>query len=366
MLRPWKRSMILAEKSKLMKNTITFFRTKYLLLLGLMAFTIAVIGQSKINMNNRFQINKDGSYVTFGTTLAGFPVIKGSLKAYQATIFYDPEALDQTSATIRFGADGFSTAHDKRDEELLGEHFLDATNHPGIWFQGFDVTTTEQGLDLSGNLYIKGVTKPAKVNLEKPTLMRRAMNNLDLLMVKGSLRLNRKDFDLGTSGRYASDPMLGDEVTIEFSLMCFSYTIDYLKALYLGEKDGVKNPVGLVYEEVKANGVDKGLALMKDLVKDKQYKNDNWSGNLANIGWILMVDGYGNESLPFYKKALDMKKGHLPSLLRLGDAYTIAGKYDDAMTHFEKEWSLPERARFTHIPHMIRALDGDFIMDNMK
>lgn len=36
-------------------------------------------GQPEVNMNNRFQNNKDGSYVTFGTTMANFPVIKGAL-----------------------------------------------------------------------------------------------------------------------------------------------------------------------------------------------------------------------------------------------------------------------------------------------
>ncbi len=323
-------------------------------------------GQSQIDMNNRFQINKDGSYVNFGTTLANFPVIRGSLKAYQATIFYDPEDLKGTSATIRFGADGLSTAHDKRDEQLKGADFLDVEQFPGIWFQGFEAIPTEKGIDLKGDLYIKGVVKPVSVSLEKPTLMRKAMNNLDLMIVKGQMGINRKDFDLGTSGRYASDPMLGDEVTIEFSLMCFSYTIDYLKALYLNQKEGAANPVGLVYEEVKANGVDKGLAMVKQLSKDKNYKSDNWANHMANIGWILMVDGYGKESLPFYEKALEMDKKHLPSLLRLGDAYTIAGDYDGALAHFESEWTLPARARFTHIPHMIRALDGQFVLNEMK
>ncbi|MDW3190750.1 MAG: YceI family protein [Cytophagales bacterium] len=325
-----------------------------------------VFGQSEINMNNRFQINKDGSYVTFGTTLANFPVIKGSLKAYQATLFYDPEKPEQTSATIRFGAEGLSTAHEKRDEQLHGPDFLDASSFPGIWFQGFETEVTEQGLNLKGDLYIKGVVQPVTVRLKQPTLMRKAMNNLDLLMVNGALAINRKDFDLGTSGRYAADPMLGEEVNIEFNFMCFSYTIDYLKALYLNEKEGVPNPVGLVYEEVKQNGQENGLKLARELSKDKRYKADNWATNLANIGWILMVDGYGKESLPFYDMALQMDKGHLPSLLRLGDAFTIAGAYDDALAHFEEEWALPARSRFTHIPHMIRAIDGSFSMSDLK
>ncbi len=328
--------------------------------------TLPLQAQQKIEMGNRFQINKDGSYITFKTTMGGFPVIRGSLKAYQATIFYDPEDLMSTSATIRFGSAGFSTAHDRRDEELQGEYFLNSAKYPGIWFQGNEVKVTEKGLDLTGMLNIKNISKPVTIQIEKPTIMRGAMNKQDLMMVQGSVKINRKDFELGTTGPWGSNPMLGDEVEVEFSFMGSSYTIDYLQAAFVNESEGVKNPVGMVYNEVKTNGADRGLKMVKKLMKDDNYKSDNWPMNLANIGWILMVDGYGKESLPFYELALKQNPGHLPSLLRLGDAYTIAGQHDDALNHFKKERSLDARARFTHIPHMIMLLDGSFEMEDMK
>lgn len=328
--------------------------------------TLPLHGQQKIEMGNRFQINKDGSYVIFKTTMGGFPVIRGSLKAYQATIFYDPNDLLSTSATIRFGSAGFTTSHDKRDAELQGESFLNTANFPGIWFQGNEVKVTETGLDLTGTLNIKNISKPVTVSIEKPTIMRGAMNKQDLMMVKGNLKINRKDFELGTIGPWGANPMLGEEVEIEFSFMGTSYTIDYLKATFVREVEGRQHAVGLVYNEVKEKGVDNGLKMVKKLMKEKNYKSDNWPTNLANIGWILMVDGYGKESLPFYELALKQNSKHLPSLLRLGDAYTIAGEYDNALAHFKKERSLPERTRFTHIPHMIMLLGGNFKMENLK
>ena len=108
------------------------------------------------------------------------------------------------------------------------------------------------------------------------------------------------------------------------------------------------------------------MKLIESLSKHEAYKSDNWLSHLANIGWILMVDGYGKQSIPFYELALSYKSDHLVSLLRLGDAYTIAGEYDKALEHFKKERSLPERARFTHIPQMIMALGGDFELKEMK
>lgn len=328
--------------------------------------TFTIFAQNDINMGNRFQINKDGSYITFTTTMAGFPVIKGSLKAYQATIFYDPENIMNTSATIRFGSAGFSTAHDKRDEVLHGEHFLNKEEFPGIWFQGTEVKLTDKGFDLSGTMHIKNITKPLTIHIEKPTIMRKAMNNMDMMMVKGNLKLNRKDFELGTTGTWASNPMLGEEIEIEFSFMGTSYTIDYIKANFIRKVEDRDHAVGLVYNEVKANGVESGLNLVETLSKDKKYKSDKWLNNLANIGWILMVDGLGKESLPFYEMALKKNPNHLTSLLRLGDAYMIAGQYEDALAHYKKEWTLPARARFTHLPHMIKLLSNEFEFKDMR
>ena len=89
-------------------------------------------------------------------------------------------------------------------------------------------------------------------------MMKRAMNNLDLMIVKGSLSISRKEFKLGTSGPWSSNPMFDDEILIEFTFTGFSYTIDFLKANYVGATGGKENPVGLVYNEVKEKGLRKG------------------------------------------------------------------------------------------------------------
>lgn len=317
-------------------------------------------------MNHRYQINKDGSYIQFRTTLAGFPVIRGAVKAYQATIFYDPNNVMNSSASIRIGTEGFSTAHDKRDAVLQGPDFLNKSQFPAIWFQGTKVVPNDNGFELRGTLNIKNISKPATLHVQQPTLMPGAMNKQDLMFVKGTLKINRKEFELGTSGDWASNPMLGDEIDIEFSFMCFSYTIAYLQSNFIRQVEGRDHAVGEVYQEVKKTGIESGMELLQTLVKDERYQKDDWLANLANIGWILMVDGYGKESLPFYELALQKKPDHLSSLLRLGDALVIAGQKDKALEHFQKERALPARAKFTHIPHMIRLLSDHFELKDMQ
>ena len=316
-------------------------------------------------MNNRFQINKDGSYVTFKASYHGFPIIRGSLKAYQATIFYNPDDFQKTSATIRFGTESISTAHDKRDKVLKSPAFLDASKFPGMWFQGTKVIPTKDGFDLTGMMNINNINKEITVHIKKPTVMRKAMNLMDMMMMKGSLKINRKDFNLGTSSNF--NQMLGNEIEIEFHFLCTSYTLDYLKASYVKEiAPGMEHPVGIVYNEIKTKGLKAGKKKLEALVKTPKYAKADWMSVLANLGWILMSDNHADEALEFFNMALKRNPKHLPSLLRMGDAYVIGGHYKKALSHYSKEYSLPERARFTHLPHMIQLLKGEFELNNMK
>jgi len=338
--------------------------------LALLSLTLSIglkAQNEKINMGDRFQINKDASYVTFETSFAGFPAIRGSISAYQANIFYDPAHPERTSATIRFGSSSVSSAHPKRDEELVGANFLDAENHPGMWFTSTKATVSGNGITLDGDLYIKGITKPVQLKLEKPNVMRKGMGGRDLMMAKGGLSFNRKDFQLGVKSNYPAVGMLGDQIDIEFVIVGSNYTIDYLKSIFVGKtRDGKDNPVGLIYNEVIAKGQEAGEAEFMSLVSQKEYKGTNWLSVMANLGWILMVDGHGKEAVHFFNMALSKDPNHFVSLIRLGDALVIAGDHAGALKHYMKEYSLDPRVRFTHLPEMIKQLSGQFALKNMK
>lgn len=318
--------------------------------------------QKKIDMSDRFQINKDASYVTFETSYTGFPVIRGSLKAYQATIFYDPENVEATSATIRFGSESISTAHDRRDEVLKSEDFLNVASFPAMWFQGTEVKRTDQGMELTGTMNIKDIQKEVTIHLEKPTVMRRAFNKMDGMIVKGELSINRKDFKIGLNAQ--QNQMLGDEIKIEFSLMGTSYTLDYLKASYVRKIGGVDHPVGIVYNDIVANGLESGKKRFKALQKKKEYAKADWLGAMSDLGWILMTDGYADEALAFFKLALSQNPDHVSSILRIGDAYVIGGYYKEAAEHFKKIYE--GRPRFTHYPHLIKLITGKFELKAMQ
>ncbi len=328
--------------------------------------SLQVKGPITINMGNRYQINKDNSFIKFKVGNTGQAAIEGSISAYQATMFYDANDIMSTSITLRIGSDGMTTSDSKSSSELQRENFLNTKLFPAIWFQGSEVSPTDDGFDVSGFLNIKDITRPISVHVKLPTVMTDAQSKLDVMTAQGSLTISRKEFGLGTKGEWAALPTFSDDIEIEFSLTGVSYTIGNLEAMFGTNAEEKNQAIGLVYNEVKKNGVESGLKLVESLSSEGKYKSNNWQTNLANIGWMLLVDDMGKESLPFFDRALKTNPEHLTSLLRLGDAYMVAGQYEDALAHYKKEWNLPKRARFTHLPHMIKVLGGAFELTNMR
>ena len=106
--------------------------------------------------------------IALATTLALSPVaafadwqIDPSHTAVQIDNF-DPENLDTAKFTVTLDATAITTFWDARDTHIKGPDFLDVETFPEIAFVSTSVKTTGDGTaDVTGDLTIKDVTKPA-------------------------------------------------------------------------------------------------------------------------------------------------------------------------------------------------------------
>lgn len=81
----------------------------------------------------------------------------------------ETEGNDFSTASIRFTADlnTISTANADRDNHLKSPDFFDAASHPRLTFTSSKVEKKDdENYTLHGNLTIKGVTKPVKLDVE--------------------------------------------------------------------------------------------------------------------------------------------------------------------------------------------------------
>ncbi len=145
--------------------------------------------------------------------------VTGSLKIFSSTV--ETNGDDFTTAKINFSADvnSIDTNNEQRDAHLKGSDFFDAAAHPEIKFEGRKMEKVDaENYKLHGNFTIKGVTKPAVLDVEMGGIAKDAYGNTRAgFMVNG--KINRQDYGI-TFGMVteAGGVVVSDEVKLNSNI----------------------------------------------------------------------------------------------------------------------------------------------------
>jgi len=123
--------------------------------------------------------------------------VSGSFKNFSVTAETTDD--DFANAVVDFSADATSitTNNEQRDEHLKSADFFDATNFPTLNFKAtkFEQSGDDGEYELTGNLTMKGVTKPVKLKVEFGGIVKDPWGNTKAGFTLSG-KLNRKDFGL--------------------------------------------------------------------------------------------------------------------------------------------------------------------------
>ena len=91
---------------------------------------------------------------------------RGHFTKVSGDIRYDPAAPARTTARVTIDVSSIDTGEPKRDGHLRAADFFDVANHPTMTFVSTGVSgVTKDGFDLTGDLTIKGVTRPVTLKV---------------------------------------------------------------------------------------------------------------------------------------------------------------------------------------------------------
>ena len=143
--------------------------------------------------------------------------VHGRFGTVDATLTWDDQDVTKSSVTATIDVTGVDTGVPNRDTDLKSARFFDVANNPKATFTSTSVTKTGSGLQIAGNLTVKGVTKPVVLDVDSPTGPV-TLRNKAHLGFSATTTLHREDFGIG-SGMPAA--MLGDDVktTIELDFV---------------------------------------------------------------------------------------------------------------------------------------------------
>ncbi|WP_417320535.1 YceI family protein [Emcibacter sp.] len=163
-------------------------------------------------------LEKKHAYLQFSYSHMGasHPIIL--FRNFDATLHYNSGNAESSKLKVTIDPKSIDSGLPKFDEELANDaKFLDAGKYPEITFVATKLEQTSEGKGkMTGDLTIKGVTKPVTLDVTLNKAAKHPMSGQPMLGFSATGSFKRSDFGVG----YAV-PMVGDEIimTIEVEFM---------------------------------------------------------------------------------------------------------------------------------------------------
>jgi polyisoprenoid-binding protein YceI len=139
--------------------------------------------------------------------------VRGRFTKFDVQIVTAEKPLDST-VSVSIDAASIDSDNEQRDEDLRSERFLDVANRPLITFKSTSVTPDGDKYKVTGDLTIRGVTKPVTLDVEvngfgpDPYGGTRAG-------FSANTEINRNDFGVDFNAPIPGGVVVGEKIRIE-------------------------------------------------------------------------------------------------------------------------------------------------------
>jgi polyisoprenoid-binding protein YceI len=127
---------------------------------------------------------------------------KGTLEGLKGEIQWNKTNPANSSFTVTLDAATVNTGVEARDNHLRKEEYFHVEKYPVITFTSTAVSGTGPGFNMTGNLTLKGITKPVSFPFT-------VKEEGDGYLFEGNFTINRRDFGIG-----GNSLVMGDEVKV--------------------------------------------------------------------------------------------------------------------------------------------------------
>ena len=166
-----------------------------------------------------YTIDAAHTRIGFSARHAMVTTVRGQFTEFEGTAHIDTQNPAASSAKVSIRAASIDTGQPDRDGHLVSADFFDVETFPEITFVATDVARVDAGTwTVTGDLTIKGVTRPVSIDFESNGSAKDPFGNLRAGF-EGSTTINRKDWGLTWNAALETGGVLvSEKIKLEFDV----------------------------------------------------------------------------------------------------------------------------------------------------
>ena len=170
-------------------------------------------------LTGTYAIDPTHSRIGFVARHAMVTKVRGSFNEFEGSGTFDAENPANSSLQLTIQAASIDTRNADRDGHLKSNDFFDMEHYPEITFASTAVEQADaENYRVTGDLTIKGVTKPVTVDFEYSGSAVDPYGNTRIGL-EGKTTVNRKDWGVSWNAALeAGGVLVGEKVTLEFEV----------------------------------------------------------------------------------------------------------------------------------------------------
>jgi polyisoprenoid-binding protein YceI len=176
----------------------------------------AVIAPSQTAKPTQWIVDPAHSAAHFSVRHLMISNVRGEFTKLSGSALINPADPAKSTVEVTIDAASINTREPQRDEHLRSADFFDVANHPTLTFQSRRVEALgAENFKLTGDLTIRGVTRPVTFDVEGPTASVKDPWGNVRAGITASAKINRKDFGVAFNAMTETGGIVvGDEVKI--------------------------------------------------------------------------------------------------------------------------------------------------------
>jgi polyisoprenoid-binding protein YceI len=169
--------------------------------------------------SSRWAIDGSHSSVSFSVRHMMISNVRGEFQKVVGDVVYDPTNLAASRLSVTIDVASISTREEKRDAHLRSADFFDAEKYPTITFVAKTVRRHGEGLDIVGDLTIRGASREVTLRVDELTGEQTDPYGNHKIGATASTKIRRSDFGLSWNAVLETGGVLvGDEISITLDI----------------------------------------------------------------------------------------------------------------------------------------------------